>query len=489
MKPPPAIRAVPLVKGAICVAWLLLFALLLHRDSFVGTINSRESTVLEQARHTEYQGIYFNDRKIGYVQHHSTPTGENNLAVSQRAVMDLTISGQSHPIDLDLRATIDQSSRLQDFHFHFSSPFYQMKAAGTVSGSTVSFTLDTGNSIIEDRIEMPDPPLLSTSRRAYLLSQDLAVGEKIRVPWFDPLSLTAKTSLIEYRGRDKTLINQRVYQLHRFTEVFAGVRVNVWLDDDGVVVKEESPAGFVFIREPEFKAKMVDERGQDLLAGVSIQISGTMPDVTGREEMRYRLKLPEGGDFDLSSGRQDFIDPILTVRREHLPSDDSAASEPCRGTDRELQASPYIQADAEEIITLSREITTGLTSPLAQAAALADWVFDNLEKRPVIGIPDALSTLKAGIGDCNEHASLFAALARAAGIPTKIAVGVVWQHEAFYYHAWNEVCVGGTWISLDTTTNQLPADLTHLKFVEGELQEQIRIGALLNNLEIEPLSQ
>jgi len=211
--------------------------------------------------------------------------------------------------------------------------------------------------------------------------------------------------------------------------------------------------------------------------------------VTGREEMRYHLKLPEGGDFDLSSGRQDFIDPILTVRREHLPSDDSAASEPCRGTDRELQASPYIQADAEEIIALSREITTGLTSPLAQAAALADWVFDNLEKRPVIGIPDALSTLKAGIGDCNEHASLFAALARAAGIPTKIAVGVVWQNEAFYYHAWNEVCIGGTWISLDTTTNQLPADLTHLKFVEGELQEQIRIGALLNNLEIEPLSQ
>ncbi|MBE0584434.1 MAG: transglutaminase domain-containing protein, partial [Desulfofustis sp.] len=112
----------------------------------------------------------------------------------------------------------------------------------------------------------------------------------------------------------------------------------------------------------------------------------------------------------------------------------------------------------------------------------------NLEKRPVIGIPDALSTLKTGIGDCNEHASLFAALARAAGIPTKIAVGVVWQHDAFYYHAWNEVCLDGTWISLDTTTNQLPADLTHLKFVEGELQEQMRISALLNNLQIEPLN-
>jgi hypothetical protein len=484
----PAIKTMSLIKGVICVAWVLLFALLLHRDSFVKTINSRESAILEQARRTEYQGIYFKDKKIGYVQHHGAPADDNTLVVSQRAIMDLNISGQSHPIDLDLRATIDQNSRLRDFRFNFSSPFYRMEAVGTVSGSTVSFRLDTGNSIIEDQIDLSDPPLLPTSRRAYLLSQDLAIGEKIRVPWFDPLSLTGKTSLVEYRGREKTLINQRVYPLHRFTELFAGVRVNVWLDDDGVVVKEESPAGFVFIREPEFKAKMHDGRSQDLLAGVSIGISGTLPDLSAREVMRYRLRLPEEGDFDLSSGRQSFVDPILIVRREQLPSDSAAETEPCAAADRELQASPYIQADAEEIIALSREITSELASPLARASALADWVYHNLEKRPVIGIPDALSTLKTGIGDCNEHASLFAALARAAGIPTKIAVGVVWQHDAFYYHAWNEVCLDGTWISLDTTTNQLPADLTHLKFVEGELQEQMRIGALLNNLQIEPLN-
>ena len=28
---------------------------------------------------------------------------------------------------------------------------------------------------------------------------------------------------------------------------------------------------------------------------------------------------------------------------------------------------------------------------------------------------------------------------------------------------------------------------SHLKFIEGELQEQVKIGALLNNLAIEPL--
>ena len=57
----------------------------------------------------------------------------------------------------------------------------------------------------------------------------------------------------------------------------------------------------------------------------------------------------------------------------------------------------------------------------------------------------------------------------------------------FYYHAWNEVCINGEWISLDTTMNQLPADVTHIKFVQGETNEQMKIGSLIGNLKIEIL--
>ena len=59
----------------------------------------------------------------------------------------------------------------------------------------------------------------------------------------------------------------------------------------------------------------------------------------------------------------------------------------------------------------------------------------------------------------------------------------------FRSHAWNEVCLNGEWISLDTTKNQLPADLTHIKFVQGETNEQIKIGALLGRLKIEVLGE
>ncbi len=478
----------PAGKGVFILAWFILFALLLHRDYFIRTIDTREAAALDRARRTEFQGIYFNKKKIGYVENHFAPDEKNGLVVRQKAFMNLNISGQSHPISLDLEALLDQEDKLEQFNFSFSSPFYTMTASGRVEDRLVSFSLDTGNSVISDEVLLDAPPMLSTSRRSFLLSQGIKEGQKVRVPWFDPLSLTAKVSLVEYRGEERILIHDRVYNLHRFTELFAGTRVNSWLDDDGNVIKEESPAGFVFIREPEFIAKQLDEKSPELLTAVSVKVNGRMPELESRQTMRYRLTLPAEGDFDLAGGRQLFSDNILTITREELTSDRGTETAVCPEAEKALKPSPYIQSGSADIIEKSLQITAGLQSPYQKAEAIAHWVYETLEKRPVIGLPDALTTLKTGIGDCNEHASLFAALARAATIPTKIAAGVVYHRGAFYYHAWNEVCISGRWITLDATTNQFPADLSHLRFVEGELQEQIRIGSLLNVLQIEPFA-
>ena len=480
-----------LVKASLFIIWFLLLGLLLHRDFFVRTLDTREVMALERDRRVEYQSIYFKDDKIGYVENQFLPQDDQTLRIKQQARMQLMISGQNHPVELDLDALLGSQSDLISFEFSFTSPFYRMRADGTVNGETVTFELDTGNNVVRDQVVLDGPPRLSTSRRSYLLSQDIGEGEKLKIPWFDPFSLTGKESVIEYRGKEKVLINDRVYNLHRFTENFGGARLNSWLDDDGLVIKEESPAGFVFIKEPEFKAKSMatsEEGRSDLLASVAVEVTGEMFDLATKTDARYRIELPEEVEFALDTGRQSFDDQILRVVKEDLSS---LGSEPgiCAEAQEQLLASPYIQAGAPEIIEQSQALTRDQTDDLEKVKTLAEWVYTNLEKRPVIGIPDALTTLKSGIGDCNEHASLFAALSRAAGIPTTIAVGVVYHKQAFYYHAWNEVCVGGQWISLDTTTNQLPADLSHLKFIEGELQEQIKIGALINNLQIEPLHQ
>ena len=112
------------------------------------------------------------------------------------------------------------------------------------------------------------------------------------------------------------------------------------------------------------------------------------------------------------------------------------------------------------------------------------WVHDSLEKTITIGIPSALHVLHTRRGDCNEHAQLFVALARAAGVPARVASGLAYVDGKFYYHAWPEVRLR-TWVAVDPTFGQFPADAAHLRFVMGGFGRQMELLRLIGNLRID----
>jgi hypothetical protein len=470
------------VRIAFIIIWVILIGALLKRDFFIKTVDVREDQIIKRGREESFAGIYFQRERIGFVKNRLTESGSGEYILYQDAFMYLNILNESHPVDMRVKATLTRDMLLKDFVLHFTSPFYKMAAEGHVEGGLVNFSLTTGKETISDSIRLKKPPFLSTNRRSYLLKQGLQPGDKLKVPYFDPISLSGKDTVIVYKGRKKILVNQRVYNLHHFVETFSGIKINSWLDDEGKVVKEESPAGFIFIAEPEFKATALKVKGKEILSSVSIPLAGGRLDLTGRTSIRYRLTLPEDTDFDLDKDRQSLEGDILTIQKKSLPG---AGVNACNGFPEELASTPYIQTKNLRITKLAKKVAGEESNDLSRVKVLAEWVFENLEKRPVLGIPDALSTLNTKMGDCNEHAALFAALARNAGIPTRIASGVTFFEGAFYYHAWNEVCLDNSWYSVDTTKNQFPADLSHIKFVEGETDKQIKIAALLGKLKIE----
>jgi transglutaminase-like putative cysteine protease len=471
-----------LFRLLVILLWLVLFGALLQRDFFVKELDLHEARIIKQAQETEFIGIHFQNQRIGYVKTRLNPAAAGSgYTLFEDAVLHLNIMGEIHPIRMHLQAGLTESLLLQHFTFELASPFYQIDARGLVAGGEVDLTIRTGKETIRDTVQLASQPFLPTNQRGYLLGPDLKVGDKLKIPYFDPISLTGKDTIIEYKGIDKVLVQDRIYTLHHFTESYAGVRISTWLDNTGKVVKEESPAGFVFISEPEFKATDIVAKGDELLRRVAVPLTGTMPKLAGATQMRYVLTLPEGVEFALDKDRQRLTGNLLTVTLENLADHDA---DPCQGRQAELAATPYIQAKNPLITELAATVTRDAESAMAKVRRLAAWVYYNLEKRPVLGIPDALTTLQTRRGDCNEHAALFTALARSVGIPTRVAAGVTLHQGAFYYHAWNEVCLGDNWLSLDTTQNQLPADLTHIKFVEGEIKDMVKIGALLNTLQI-----
>ncbi|MEJ2689673.1 MAG: transglutaminase domain-containing protein [Deltaproteobacteria bacterium] len=470
-----------ILRLAVILCWIVLFGALLQRDYLVRRLNVREAEILRQAASESWLGIYFNRQRIGFVHNIYGPKKGDTILLREEARINLNILGEMHPVEMKVSAHLDRGSLLQDFSFSLTSPFYHMQAKGEVQGDKVLFSLSTGKEMLHDSIRLASPPLLATNQRGYLLRQRPAVGEKVRVSYFDPVSLAAKESVLEYRGLEKILIKGRIHQLHHFVELFSGLRINSWLDEEGQVIKEESPAGFVFLREPKFRAIDIKGSPDELLRSVSVPLDGQLPpDRERRQAITYRISgLAALQEFALAGGRQQLKGGLLTVNRESAPGD-------CPGaTGADLAATAYIQSRHPQIEKQRREITAGAATSAEKAHKLAAWVYNSLEKRPVIGIPDALATLDSRRGDCNEHAALFAALARNAGIPARIAAGVMFYEGAFYYHAWNEIWLDNRWVSIDTTNNQWPADLTHIRFVSGEVNEQVKISNLLGKLRIE----
>src|SRR3954463_14034648 len=209
--------------------------------------------------------------------------------------------------------------------------------------------------------------------------------------------------------------------------------------------------------------------------------------------MRIRLG---GADFsaaDLDGGAQHFADGILELRDPQ----DLKPSPADPDISRYLAAEAFIESDAPEIVAEAEKAVHGVSGTRARAERLTRYVNALLDKKPTVSLPSAREVLRTKVGDCNEHTALYVAMARALGIPARIAVGLVYIHGAFYYHAWPEVYIEdpgasgselgarrGLWLPVDPTLNEFPANATHLRLARGGLDKQAGILPLIGQIKI-----
>jgi transglutaminase-like putative cysteine protease len=226
----------------------------------------------------------------------------------------------------------------------------------------------------------------------------------------------------------------------------------------------------------------------DLAEIASIPVNQVLQDVDRLIELKLRLDGIGGKDIFLNGGRQSQKGKVLTIRRESI-----ANLSPQKISERfpeeiktYLEPSLFIQSDHPEIQAKAKEIVSPDDSAVVKAYKLIAWVNKNIQKKPVVSVPNALETLRNQVGDCNEHAVLYAALARAAGIPAQVEAGLVYQNRRFYYHAWNVIYLG-TWITVDPVMGQLPADVTHIRFARGT-ERQIDLIRMIGKVKLEILS-
>jgi transglutaminase-like putative cysteine protease len=147
-----------------------------------------------------------------------------------------------------------------------------------------------------------------------------------------------------------------------------------------------------------------------------------------------------------------------------------------------LQSNHFIDSDNPTVKALARKAVGGETDAWKKATLVRQWVQDNMKVSTAVGFPTSARIARDLEGDCRQHALLCAAMCRAAGVPSRTAIGVVYgrnegRSPSFFFHMWTEVWVRGQWIGIDAILGKVGA--THLKMVEASWDKTVTLAPLL----------
>ncbi len=481
-----------LVKRSITVAivifWCLMNAWLIKREwSAAPKILTLQSVETITDRIEEWWGVFYRGHKIGYANQTISPKSEG-YQIRDHSVLRLQLLATTQTVTTQLEMEVDREWGLQRFDFELKSNGVRFKARGNVTPGTLSLEVESGAHKTKRDLMLTQPPYLLAALKPYVATQQLEQGKQYHFSTFDPATMSQQVTTIIVEGRERIRLNGRMEPAIRVRQSFKGISVVSWLDGTGRTLKEETPAGLSLLQQPPQQAmSLSDSRSVPLDLITQTSIASNLIIAKPEKTNRLTLKL-SGIDLShfpmLSTGRQRLQANQLQIEREDMTAP-SSVQLPVqeRSLNSFIQPTAFLQSDHPRIRALASQILQGEKDAYKAVVLLKDWVFREIDKEPTVSIPNALEVLDTRRGDCNEHTVLFNALARAAGIPAKTVVGIVYLRGAFYYHAWSEVWLG-RWISVDSVLNQLPADATHVKFLEGDIDRQIDILQLIGNVKI-----
>lgn len=258
----------------------------------------------------------------------------------------------------------------------------------------------------------------------------------------------------------------------------------VWIDEAGHEIKsvESSPFGDLIV------IASTEEEVRKGVEGLSIsedqyQVSLVKSNVRlpqartlNRLVIKIEKKKPEGGWPDLNCDYQRVISQtaettLLAVSQVNLKT---AAGKKLSKEEfeRYLKANAYLDADDPEIKKVAAEVTGSITDPYNKALQLRNWVTTNMTFDLGIVFAPASEVIKNKKGTCAGYASLLASLLRAAGIPSRYLMGLVYVNGVWGGHAWTEAWLSDRWVPLDAAVpGPGVADAARLVVAAGGLDE------------------
>jgi hypothetical protein len=441
-----------------------------------------------------WSGFVFNGEKVGFTYLSIDPVENSELfRITSEAHMNILFLGIHKAVHMKTTDLVRPDLTLVSFQYEQKMDDSHLSVEGSVSDGALSLVRREGAST-KTLTEKLDEPLYPASATAlYPVLHGLRIGAQYSYQVFDPqlLVLARVSQNVESFEESSELSVEPAF---RVKTTMHGYEVLSWINRRGETVFELALGGaLITYKEDEATAKrFLSEASlnkKDMILDFSL-VPTELPLPCPREAKYLEVSL-EGLDVQL---------PVLqgpgqegmklksnshkeTFYRIHAgPGIKDQQPRVEKGFSRFERPSFHIESNHPEISKTASEIISGASTSEKKIARLAVWVSKNVEDEAVESF-SALEVLHKRRGECQAHTLLYTALARAAGIPTKLVGGLVYVEDVgFLYHAWAESYDEG-WVSVDPTFGQVGVDATHIKLVEGpSWSELLQLGKVIGRI-------
>ncbi len=450
------------------------------------------------AYHIPYEawmGTYVGDAKVGYLSYRIDNAETNAVKgyrVSSIMCNRLTVLGT------DISQLIT-TAVYTDAYYNPLRESFEMSSGGKTTSVSAEFKKDTIECVLSTA-EGKSPKTIPIPAGAKLVGDAMfavadssqKIGTEYTVHYFNPLTLSVDDLKIRIDRREKITVGGKEYDTLVVSNSSAMGDVTIWQDDEGNMIRVTAVAGIEMIKEDRDQALSgINGSTGDFAVLTSVKTTRVIPNP---RQVRS-LDIVLGGIADptmvisdsrqtvkhLGDGSYRYRISAKTFPRSKsiiLPVDQTRFAE-------ELDSSPYFDFDLGGVRDKAREIVGDEMNAYAACTKIRAWLHQNMRTRADMGVSrPASDVLKSKDGVCRDYAILFGALARASGIPSRIAAGLLYTNGAFYYHAWVE-CWVGEWVPFDGTQPVDFVDATHIKLAEGSATSMFGLARIIGSLKAE----
>ena len=365
----------------------------------------------------------------------------------------------------------------------------------TVAGDMLEVRVETGESESDSRKPWPQDVLGPLAIDLSLVRQPMKLGETRSFSNVEPNSLSVyqqNLTALDYEDyQGQSLLKISVVS----TRGDISMEGNLWVNQDGVTVRATYPQmGMEVVLTERTKATLLETNASgvelDLNEETSVEIQGIYNQEADSQLLTLISTLTDLNDLFSPSAHQQIRKSSaneVVILTKDLPQRMTAEQEDLPKT--YLGSSSLIQAEHQAIQDQVQSLVEKLENDQEKLNAIHTFVSQHMVKKNYSkAMASAVDAFQSQEGDCTEHACLFAAMARAAGIPTRMAVGLVAIPDGVsarvWYHMWNESYLDGQWVSVDAT--RMPVEAKWSRYIKisdtalaNEDDQQYALKALL----------